>query len=63
MALHLEVCDIINETDNGPKDAVAAIRKRLTSSYKNFHIINLTLTVSGRSLPATAGQLFRANNA
>lgn len=28
------------------KDAVAAIRKRLTGSMKNFHIINLTLTVS-----------------
>ena len=29
-----------------PKDAVAAIRKRLTGNTKNFHIINLTLTVS-----------------
>ena len=29
-----------------PKDAMAAIRKRLTSSTKNFHVINLTLTVS-----------------
>lgn len=38
---------MINETDAGPKDAVAAIRKRLTGSSKNFHIINLTLTVSG----------------
>ena len=28
-----------------PKDAVAAIRKRFTGSAKNFHIINLTLTV------------------
>lgn len=46
LPLHLEVCDLINETDSGPKDAVAAIRKRLTGSYKNFHIINLTLTVS-----------------
>ena len=47
LPLHLEVCDMINETDSGPKDAVAAIRKRLTGSSKNFHIINLTLTVSG----------------
>ena len=31
---------------HSPKDAVAAIRKRLTGSMKNFHIINLTLTVS-----------------
>ena len=45
LPLHLEVCDLINETDTGPKDAVAAIRKRLTGSSKNFHIINLTLTV------------------
>ena len=45
LTLHLEVCDMINETDTGAKDAVAAIRKRLTGSSKNFHIINLTLTV------------------
>ena len=45
LPLHLEVCDLINETDSGPKDSVAAIRKRLTGSSKNFHIINLTLTV------------------
>jgi hypothetical protein len=45
LTLHLEVCDVINETDTGAKDAVAAIRKRLTGSSKNFHIINLTLTV------------------
>ena len=30
-----------------PKDAAAAIRKRLTGNTKNFHIINLTLTVGG----------------
>ena len=30
-----------------PKDAAAAIRKRLTHNTKNFHIINLTLTVGG----------------
>ena len=46
ISLHLEVCDLINETDTGPKDAVVSIRKRLTGSSKNFHIINLTLTVS-----------------
>ncbi|XP_064406991.1 TOM1-like protein 2 [Halichondria panicea] len=45
IALHLEICDAINESDNGPKEAVAAIRKRLTGNSKNFHIINLTLTV------------------
>lgn len=31
-----------------PKEAMAAIRKRLTGNTKNFHIINLTLTVSIR---------------
>ena len=45
LPLHLEVCDLINETDSGPKDAVAAFRKRLTGNAKNFHIVNLTLTV------------------
>ncbi len=29
-----------------PKEAVAAIRKRFTASARNYHIINLTLTVS-----------------
>jgi len=29
-----------------PKDAVAALRKRITSNLKNFHVINLSLTVS-----------------
>ena len=29
-----------------PKDTVAAMRKRFTSNTKNFHIVNLTLTVS-----------------
>lgn len=45
LALHLEICDQINDTDNGPKDAVVAMRKRFTGNTKNFHIINLTLTV------------------
>lgn len=59
LALHLEVCDLINETDNGPKDAVAAIRKRLTGSYKNFHIINLTITVSGQYTSCYSGPAVR----
>ena len=29
-----------------PKDAIAALRKRITSNLKNFHVINLSLTVS-----------------
>ncbi|XP_031571945.1 TOM1-like protein 2 isoform X2 [Actinia tenebrosa] len=43
-ALNLEICDIINETEEGPKDAIKAIRKRLTNN-KNFKSVILTLTV------------------
>lgn len=45
LQLHLDICDTINETDSGPKDAIAALRKRITSNLKNFHVINLSLTV------------------
>lgn len=45
IALHLQICDAVNDNDAGPKEAVAAIRRRLTGNAKNFHIINLTLTV------------------
>jgi len=44
-ALILEICDIINETDEGPKDAIKAIRKRL-ANQKNYKSILYTLTVS-----------------
>lgn len=44
-ALIIEICDIINETDDGPKDAIKAIRKRL-SNHKNYKSILYTLTVS-----------------
>uniref|UniRef100_A0A2I4C0Q1 Target of Myb protein 1 isoform X2 n=1 Tax=Austrofundulus limnaeus TaxID=52670 RepID=A0A2I4C0Q1_AUSLI len=43
-ALNLEICDIINETDEGPKDAVKAIKKRIVGN-KNFREIMLALTV------------------
>ncbi|XP_047143304.1 TOM1-like protein 2 isoform X1 [Hydra vulgaris] len=43
--LILEICDMINETDEGPKDAIKAIRKRLTSSQKNNKCILYTLVV------------------
>uniref|UniRef100_A0A3P9MKD3 Target of myb1 membrane trafficking protein n=1 Tax=Oryzias latipes TaxID=8090 RepID=A0A3P9MKD3_ORYLA len=42
--LNLEICDIINETDEGPKDAVKAIKKRIVGN-KNFREIMLALTV------------------
>ncbi|XP_024117917.1 target of Myb protein 1 [Oryzias melastigma] len=42
--LNMEICDIINETDEGPKDAVKAIKKRIVGN-KNFREIMLALTV------------------
>ncbi|XP_041987236.1 TOM1-like protein 2 [Aricia agestis] len=45
-ALNMEICDIINSSPDGPKDAVKAIRKRLTQSAgKNYTIVMYTLTV------------------
>ncbi|XP_054430532.1 target of Myb1 membrane trafficking protein isoform X2 [Pteronotus mesoamericanus] len=43
-ALNMEICDIINETEEGPKDAFRAIKKRITGN-KNFHEVMLALTV------------------
>ncbi|CAH0584432.1 unnamed protein product [Chrysodeixis includens] len=44
--LNMEICDIINSTPDGPKDAIKAIRKRLTQSAgKNYTIVMYTLTV------------------
>ena len=46
-ALILEVCDLINATEDGPKDAVRAIRKRLQqNAAKNYKTVLYTLTVS-----------------
>uniref|UniRef100_A0A3P8RKB5 VHS domain-containing protein n=1 Tax=Astatotilapia calliptera TaxID=8154 RepID=A0A3P8RKB5_ASTCA len=42
--LNMEICDIINETDEGPKDAMRALKKRL-SSNKNYREVMLALTV------------------
>lgn len=42
-SLNLEITDDINATDNGPKDAVKAIKRRLTS--KDERVLMLTLTV------------------
>lgn len=46
-ALNLEICDIINESDDDAKDAARAIRKRLQQIEhdKNFNVTNRTLTV------------------
>ncbi|KAK6630963.1 hypothetical protein RUM44_003135 [Polyplax serrata] len=44
--LNMEICDIINETEEGPMDAIKAIRKRLgQNASRNFTGIMYTLTV------------------
>ncbi|KAB1270273.1 Target of Myb protein 1 [Camelus dromedarius] len=43
-ALNMEICDIINETEEGPKDACRAVKKRIVGN-KNFHEVMLALTV------------------
>lgn len=46
-SLNMEICDMINDTEEGPKDAVKAIRKRLLQNAgKNHKVIMYTLTVS-----------------
>ncbi|XP_053354951.1 target of Myb1 membrane trafficking protein-like isoform X2 [Clarias gariepinus] len=42
--MNMEICDIINETDDGPKAAMKAIKKRIVGN-KNFREIMLALTV------------------
>ncbi|KAG8234684.1 hypothetical protein J437_LFUL015163, partial [Ladona fulva] len=45
-ALNMEVCDIVNGTEEGPKDAIKAIRKRLQQNAgKNYTVFMYTLTV------------------
>ncbi|XP_022046379.1 target of Myb protein 1 isoform X2 [Acanthochromis polyacanthus] len=43
-ALNMEICDTINSSEEGPKDAVRAIKKRIVGN-KNFKEVMLTLTV------------------
>ncbi|KAI4883891.1 hypothetical protein NFI96_033952 [Prochilodus magdalenae] len=42
--LNMEICDIVNETEEGPKDAVRAIKKRIVGN-RNFKEIMFALTV------------------
>ncbi|KAL3277213.1 hypothetical protein HHI36_012563 [Cryptolaemus montrouzieri] len=45
-SLNMEICDLVNETEEGPRDAIKAIRKRLTQNVgKNYTIIMYTLIV------------------
>ncbi|KAM8824300.1 target of Myb1 membrane trafficking protein isoform 5-T5 [Synchiropus picturatus] len=43
-ALNMEICDMINSLEEGPRDAVKAIRKRIVGN-KNFKEVMLALTV------------------
>uniref|UniRef100_A0A7N6FLF6 Target of myb1 like 2 membrane trafficking protein n=1 Tax=Anabas testudineus TaxID=64144 RepID=A0A7N6FLF6_ANATE len=55
--LNMEICDIINETDEGPKDAMRALKKRL-SGNKNYREVMLALTAwadAFRSSPDLTG--------
>lgn len=46
-ALNMEICDIINETEDGPRDAIKAIKRKLSQSAgKNYTVVIYTLTVS-----------------
>ncbi|TMS15514.1 target of Myb1 membrane trafficking protein isoform X1 [Larimichthys crocea] len=43
-ALNMEICDLINSSEEGPKDAIRAIKKRIVGN-KNFKEVMLALTV------------------
>ncbi|XP_068610350.1 TOM1-like protein 2 [Brachionichthys hirsutus] len=42
--LNMEICDIINETEDGPKDAIRAVKKRLNGN-RNYREVMFALTV------------------
>ncbi|ODN02188.1 TOM1-like protein 2 [Orchesella cincta] len=45
-ALNMEICDLVNSAEDGPKDSVRAIRKRLQQNAgKNYTVVMYTLTV------------------
>jgi hypothetical protein len=45
-ALNIEICDLINEQDDGPRDAVRAIKKRFQlNAGKNHTVVMHTLIV------------------
>uniref|UniRef100_A0A672H2T4 Target of myb1 like 2 membrane trafficking protein n=1 Tax=Salarias fasciatus TaxID=181472 RepID=A0A672H2T4_SALFA len=42
--LNMEICDIINETEDGPKDAIRAVKKRVNGN-RNYREVMLALTI------------------
>uniref|UniRef100_A0A671SY86 Target of myb1 like 2 membrane trafficking protein n=1 Tax=Sinocyclocheilus anshuiensis TaxID=1608454 RepID=A0A671SY86_9TELE len=55
--LNMEICDIVNETEEGPKDAMHAVKKRLNGN-RNFREVMLALTAwadAFRSCPDLTG--------
>ncbi|CAG0899088.1 unnamed protein product, partial [Cyprideis torosa] len=44
-ALNMEICDLVNSQEEGPRDALRAIRKRLHSAGKNWSQVMYSLTV------------------
>ncbi|KAF1379127.1 hypothetical protein PFLUV_G00172850 [Perca fluviatilis] len=43
-ALNMEICDMINSSEEGPRDAIRALKKRIVGN-KNFKEVMLALTV------------------
>ncbi|XP_060882444.1 target of Myb protein 1 isoform X4 [Labrus mixtus] len=43
-ALNMEICDLINSAEEGPRDAIRALKKRIVGN-KNFKEVMLALTV------------------
>lgn len=60
-ALNIEICDLINEQEDGPRDAVRAIRKRLQQNAgKNHTIVLHTLTVMSSYFLCSLGLVINA---
>ena len=59
----MEICDIINHTEEGPGDAVRAIKKRLHQVMgKNSKTALFTLTILETCVKNCRSQTFSPNN-